>query len=129
FREAVKALTGGRGVDVVYDPVGGDVFDESLRCLAPFGRLLVIGFASGRIPSVAVNYALIKQLSIIGVRAGEYGRLDPQGGAAVQQALAAFAAQGQLAPHVHARFAFTELPAAFDMISTREVIGRVVVEV
>ncbi|MFO0316291.1 MAG: NADPH:quinone oxidoreductase family protein, partial [Hyphomonadaceae bacterium] len=72
FREAVKALSGGRGADVVFDPVGGDVFDESVRCMAFDGRLLVIGFTSGRIPTVSVNMPLIKGFSVMGVRAGEY---------------------------------------------------------
>ena len=63
FREKVKALTDGRGADVIFDPVGGDVFDESMRCIATFGRLLVIGFAGGRIPTLSVNYALIKHAS------------------------------------------------------------------
>lgn len=128
FRHAVKALTGGRGADVIYDPVGGDVFDQSMRCIAPFGRLLVIGFTSGRIPTLAVNYALIKQVSIIGVRAGEYGRLDPVAGARVKRALGELAASGTISPHVHARLPFTGLIEAFDMIASREVIGRIVIE-
>ena len=65
--EQVRELTGGRGVDVIYDPVGGDVFDLSTKCIAPGGRLLVIGFASGRIPSIAVNRVLLKNISIVGV--------------------------------------------------------------
>lgn len=128
FREQVRAFSDG-GVSVVYDAVGGDVFDEAIRCLAPFGRMLLIGFASGRIPTLAMNYALIKQLSIIGVRAGEYGRQYPAGGAEVNRALAELAAGGELRPHVHQRFAFSELPQAFDTIASRTVIGRVVVEV
>jgi len=76
FREKVKELTGGKGADVIYDPVGGDVFDESVRCIAWNGRLLIIGFTSGRIPSVPVNMPLIKGFSVVGVRAGEYGRRD-----------------------------------------------------
>ena len=128
FRDQVKALTNGRGADVIYDPVGGDAFDEALHCIAPFGRVLVIGFASGRIPSVSVNYALIKQIAIIGVRAGEYGRLNPSGGSAVNAALAERAAQGEFHPHVHRRFRFDELLAAFDEIAERRVIGRIVVE-
>ncbi|MEQ8660121.1 MAG: NADPH:quinone oxidoreductase family protein [Gammaproteobacteria bacterium] len=127
FCERVKALTGGRGVDVVYDPVGGDVFDESLRCVAPFARVLVIGFASGRIPEVRVNHVLIKQYAIIGVRAGEHGRVDPAAGAAVDRALAALAAHGEVAPHVCARLPFDALVEAYDMIAARRVIGRVVV--
>ena len=128
FREAVKSLTGGRGADVVYDPVGGDAFDEALHCVAPFSRVLVIGFASGRIPSVSVNYALIKQIAIIGVRAGEYGRLNPAGGAAVNAALAERATRGEFRPHVHRRVRFDELIPAFDEIAGRRVIGRIVVE-
>ena len=74
FREEVKELTNGNGADVIYDPVGGDVFDESIRCINWGGRLLVIGFAGGRISNLPVNYPLIKGFSVIGVRAGEYGR-------------------------------------------------------
>ena len=78
FREEVKELTDGKGADVIYDPVGGDVFDESIRCINWGGRLLIIGFTSGRIPTVPVNYPLIKGFSVIGVRAGEFGRRDPE---------------------------------------------------
>lgn len=128
FREQVKALTGGRGADVIFDPVGGDVFDQSMRCIATFGRLLVIGFAAGRIPSVAVNHVLIKQVSIIGVRAGEYGRQNPVGGAQVNQALLELANAGHLTPHLHAHLPFEQLVEAFDTIAARQVIGRVVLK-
>ena len=74
FRDKVKTLTSGRGADVIFDPVGGDVFDESVRCIAFDGRLLVVGFTSGRIPEVKANMPLIKGFSVVGVRAGEYGR-------------------------------------------------------
>ena len=117
-----------RSVDVVYDPVGGDVFDESLRCIAPFGRVLVVGFASGRIPQVAVNHVLIKQYAVIGVRAGEYGRLDPAGGRAVHAALAALATAGAVRPHVCRRLDFSALVTAYDAIGRREVSGRIVLE-
>ncbi|MGE0485697.1 MAG: NADPH:quinone oxidoreductase family protein [Gammaproteobacteria bacterium] len=129
FREAVKDLTGGRGADVVYDPVGGDVFDESTHCIAPFGRLLVIGFAGGRIPSIKVNHVLIKQYAVIGVRAGEHGRIDPAAGAAVTTALGELAASGAVRPHVCARLPFAALREAYDRIAARAVIGRIVVEV
>jgi NADPH2:quinone reductase len=128
FRQAVKAWTDGRGADVVFDPIGGDVFDESLHCIAPFGRMLVIGFASGRIPTATVNHALLKQYAIIGVRAGEYGRVDPAGGRAVHAALEQWAASGKLLPHVHQRLPFEQLLAAFDTIAARRVMGRVVCE-
>ena len=125
-RAAVKQLTAGRGADVIYDPVGGDLFDESMHCIATFGRLLVIGFASGRIPTVSVNYALIKQISIVGVRAGEYGRQHPAGGAEVNRALFKLAEEGRLRPRVHAHLPFDSLADAFDRLAAREVIGRLV---
>jgi len=77
FREQVKALTAGRGADVIYDPVGGDVFDESMRCIAPFGRLLIVGFTSGRAALVKTNHLLIKDAEAIGFTIGALGRLDP----------------------------------------------------
>ena len=77
FKDRVKELTEGKGADVIYDPVGGDVFDESVRCIAWNGRLLIIGFTSGRIPSIAVNMPLIKGFSVVGVRGGEFGRRNP----------------------------------------------------
>lgn len=128
FRSAVKALTGGAGADVIYDPIGGEVFDESLRCIAPFGRMLVIGFASGQIPVVPVNYALIKQYAIIGVRAGEYGRVNPAGGREVNRALIELAERGRLKPHIHACLPFSDVIEAFEAIATRKVMGRTVIE-
>ncbi len=126
FRDAVKALTNGRGADVIYDPVGAEVFDESLHCIAVFGRLLVVGFAGGRIPQLPVNLALLKQIAIVGVRAGEYGRQFPAGGAAVNQALLQLAEAGHCTPHIHAAYGFEDLIHVFDRIAAREVIGRVV---
>ena len=90
--------------------------------------MLVIGFASGRIPEVAVNYALIKQYAIIGVRAGEYGRLNPAGGREVNRALLEMAGAGRLKPHIHARVPFSDVVLAFDEIARRTVIGRMVIE-
>ena len=126
FRHAVKDITDGRGVDVVFDPVGGDCFDEAIRCIAPFGRLLVIGFASGRIPEIGVNYALIKQISIVGVRAGEFGRVDPQGGRRVNKELLDLANTGKLHPYVHLRAAFDEIESVFDAMVARQINGRAV---
>lgn len=126
LRDVVRALTNGRGADVIYDPVGGDVFDESLHCIAPFGRLLVIGFAGGRIPSLPVNYPLIKQFAVIGVRAGEFGRIDPAAGAEALRELLALAESGVLHPHVHGVLPLSALPEAFDQLAGREVTGRLV---
>ena len=80
FAAHVKKLTNGRGADVIFDPVGGDVFDESTHCIAFDGRLLVVGFTSGRFATVKSNITLIKGFSVIGVRAGEYGRRFPAKG-------------------------------------------------
>ncbi|MFT4580905.1 MAG: NADPH2:quinone reductase [Gammaproteobacteria bacterium] len=122
----VKKMTDGRGVDVVFDPVGGDLFDDATHCIAAFGRILVIGFASGRIPQLAVNYALIKQISIVGVRAGEFGRLDPAGGRRVNDALLRLANDNKFHPHVHGQFAFEAIEEIFRLMIAREINGRAV---
>jgi len=127
FRERVKALTGGRGADVIYDPVGGDVFDESLRCIAFGGRILSIGFTSGRLPVLPVNIALIKGFSVIGVRAGEYGRQFPQKGRENHQAIWQLAEDGKVRPRVDAEYALQDWRAAFDSLAERKVIGKTVV--
>jgi NADPH2:quinone reductase len=126
FREEVKALTGGRGADVIFDPVGGDIFDESTRCIAFGGRLLVVGFASGRIPQVAVNMPLIKGFSVVGVRAGEYGRRFPERGAEHIAAIGALAEQGRVRPHIHAALDLADWREAFAMLERREAVGKVV---
>ncbi len=127
FRDEVKALTDGRGVDVVYDPVGGDVFDESMRCVAIDARLLTIGFTSGRWPQAAVNLILIKQLSVIGVRAGEYGRVYPDRGAANRKAIYDLASEGKIRPHVCAAFQLEDSLQALQMLESRNVVGKCVV--
>lgn len=126
FRDEVKALTGGKGADVIFDPVGGDVFDESTRCIAFGGRLLVIGFASGRIPEVSVNMPLIKGFSVVGVRAGEYGRRFPERGAENVAAIDALATAGRIRPHVHAVLDLADWREAFAMLEKREAVGKVV---
>jgi NADPH2:quinone reductase len=126
FREAALEATGGRGVDVVFDPVGGDVFDESCRVMAFDGRLLVIGFTSGRIASVASNIPLIKGFSIVGVRAGEYGRRFPERGAENRAAILAMAQAGKLRPHLHAVLPLAEGVEAMRLLRSRSVVGKVV---
>jgi NADPH2:quinone reductase len=129
FREAVKELTCGRGADVIYDPVGGDVFDESTRCIAFDGRLLVVGFTSGRIPTVSANIPLIKGFSVMGMRAGEYGRRFPQKGRENLAAIDTLLADGKLRPHVGARFPLERAVDAMRMLQERKAIGKVIVEI
>jgi len=127
FRETVKELTGGRGADVIYDPVGGDVFDESVRCIAFDGRLLIIGFTSGRIPTVGVNMPLIKGFSVVGVRAGEYGRQFPERGRENTAAIWKWAEDGKVHPRIHAEVPLAEWRRAFEMMRSREVVGKVAI--
>lgn len=127
FREQVKALTSGRGADVIYDPVGGDVFDESVRCIAFNGRLLSIGFTSGRIPTLPVNMALIKGFSLMGVRAGEFGRQFPELGRENLEIIWRMAEDGLLKPRVHAELPLERWREAFDLLAERKVVGKAVI--
>jgi NADPH:quinone reductase len=127
FKDKVKALTNGRGADVIFDPVGGDVFDESVRCIAFDGRLLAIGFTSGRIATLSVNMALIKGFSLMGVRAGEYGRQFPDRGHQNILAVHQLISQGQVTPHVGASFKLDQTDAALNALVSRSVIGKAVV--
>jgi len=128
FREAVKDFTGGKGADVIYDPVGGDVFDESVRCINFNGRLLIIGFTSGRIPTIGVNMPLIKGFSVVGVRAGEYGRKDPAKGRENIAAIDRLLAEKRIRPHIGAHFPLTQAVDAMRALSTRTIIGKAVVK-
>ena len=127
FREQVKALTDGRGADVIYDPVGGTVFDESMRCINWNGRLLTIGFTSGVWPLAKVNHILIKQISVIGVRAGEIGRRDPELGKRNMEVLYHLLESGAIDPYVCAGFPLEQAVEAMKMLENRKVVGKVVV--
>ena len=127
LRNEVKAITGPNGVDLCFDPVGGDLFDQSVRCMGFGGRYLVIGFTSGRIPEISVNYPLIKGFSVIGVRAGEYGRRFPDKGRENIQAIDTLASTG-LKPHIGARFNLSDGMEALRHLQSRKIIGRVVLE-
>lgn len=127
LREAVRGLTDGRGADVVFDPVGGDAFDEALRVTAFDGRYLVVGFASGRIGRVDANIPLIKGISLVGVRAGEYGRRFAERGAENRAAVRALAESGAIRPHVHACLPLAQAKAAMAMLADRQAIGKVIV--
>lgn len=125
FCERVMEITGGRGADVVLDPVGGDTFDASLRCTAWAGRLLVVGFAAGRIQSIPGNQPLLKGLSVVGVRALEDASRRPEIGAAYQGWMYRHATAGRLRPHISHRFPLEEFREALAALQGRHVIGRV----
>jgi NADPH2:quinone reductase len=127
FRDGVKDFTNGAGADVIFDPVGGDVFDESVRCIAFGGRLLVIGFTSGRIATISANMPLIKGFSVVGVRAGEYGRRFPDHGREDAQELWDLADQGHLRVHVGALFKLEEAKDALQTLALRRAIGKLVI--
>ncbi len=128
LRDRVRELTAGRGADVIFDPIGGDVFDESTRCIAWDGRLLVVGFVSGRIPTIAANIPLIKGFSVIGVRAGEYGRRNPAKGAENMEAIDRLAREGVFRPYIGARFPLERSLDALRHVAERKVLGKIVIE-
>jgi NADPH2:quinone reductase len=129
FVDEVKHLTAGEGADVIYDPVGGDVFGQSLRCIAWGGRILVIGFASGTIPQVPVNRILLKGCAVIGVRAGEATRHDPEIGRKNLAEILASIRRGGLKPHISHLLPLERYGDAMRLLSTRQAIGRVVLAV
>jgi NADPH2:quinone reductase len=127
LRERVKALTDGRGVDVVYDPVGGKQGEAAMRSLALLGRHLVIGFASGDIPSVAFNQLLLKQVAVIGVLWGNFARAEPQRNAANIAELLAWYGQGKLKPHVSETYPLARALEALGRVMSRQAQGKVVI--
>jgi NADPH:quinone reductase len=127
FVAGVGELTGGRGADVVYDPVGGDVFDKSLKCTAWEGRLLVIGFASGRIPELKINRVLLKNLSVVGVYWGAYLLREPARAHAAHDALIELYRAGTLRPTVWRTLPLAELPDALAALESRASHGKIVV--
>ena len=127
--EQVKQLTGGRGADVIYDPVGGDVFDLSTKCIAPGGRLLVVGFASGRIPSLPANRLLLKNFSAVGVYWGRQADEHPEYPRQAHDKLAELFRQGKLDPPVDRAFPLDRAPEALAEITARRVLGKVVLTI
>ncbi|GAA1093597.1 MULTISPECIES: NADPH:quinone oxidoreductase family protein [Tsukamurella] len=126
FVEVVKAQTGGRGADVVYDPVGGETYKRSTKCIAFEGRILVVGFAGGTIQEVALNHALIKNYSIVGLHWGLYNRFDPAAVRACHADLTALADAGKVAPLVSERLSFDEVPDGLQRLADGSTVGRVV---
>ncbi len=123
-RETLKALTGGKGPDVVYDPVGGALAEPVFRSIAWRGRYLVVGFAGGGIPALPWNLALLKGASVVGVFWGDFIRREPEASAAALGQLAQWYAQGKVRPVVDARLPMSELPAAYARMGSRQVQGK-----
>jgi NADPH2:quinone reductase len=126
IREELKKLTDGKGPDVVYDPVGGDLAEPVFRSIAWRGRYLVIGFAQGAIPALPLNLALLKGASIVGVFWGEFARREPKANAAALAELARWYAEGKVKPVIDQRLPMRELPAAYERMGTRTVRGKLV---
>ena len=129
LKERVKELTGGAGADVIYDPVGGDLFDQSCRCINWNGRLLVIGFTSGRIPEYKANLALLKGSSMVGVFLGRFRKEEPAEYEKNFAELLEMYDAGKLKPIVTESFAMTDFVNAFNVFTERKVMGKVTLEI
>jgi NADPH2:quinone reductase len=129
LRERIKALTGGRGVDVVYDPVGGPYSEPAFRSLAWRGRLLVVGFAAGDIPKLPLNLALLKGASVVGVFWGDFARREPQKFAESVRQLGRWYAEGKLRPHVSQTLPLARAADALKLMAARQVKGKLVLTV
>ncbi|QFT78158.1 NADPH:quinone oxidoreductase family protein [Erythrobacter sp. THAF29] len=128
FREQVAEITGDRLCDIVFDPVGGDIFDESTRCVAFGGKLVVVGFTSGRIAEVATNIPLIKGFSIVGLRAGEYARRFPERGVEINSRIAELAAAARIKPAIDRVLPLSRWREGFEAMANRQLVGKVVFE-
>ena len=129
LRERIKALTGGKGIDVVYDPVGGPYTELALRSIAWRGRLLVVGFAAGEIPKIPLNLTLLKGCSIVGVFWGDFTRREPTRFAEAMEQLGRWYTEGKLKPHVSATFPLERAAEALTLMAARKVTGKVVLTV
>jgi NADPH:quinone reductase len=129
FVEIVKKETGGKGANVIYDPVGGDVFDRSKKCIAFDGRILVIGFAGGTIPKVATNHVLVKNYSVVGVHWGLFHKLYPAEVEKEHRALMDLYEEGKIKPLIYDQFHFEQVPEALNLLGSRKTWGKVIVSV
>lgn len=128
LKDEIKRLTDGNGADVIYDPVGGDLFDQAVRAIAWNGRLLVVGFASGRIPELPVNLALLKGAAVVGVFWGSFAQRQPQDNAANFQQLFSWYAEGKLKPLVSQVYPIEQAAQAINDLGQRKAVGKVVVQ-
>jgi NADPH2:quinone reductase len=129
LKEQIRDLTSGKGIDVILDPVGGDQFDACLRSVAWGGRILVVGFAGGKIQSIPANLPLLKGSSIVGVFWGRFAELEPAQHLANSRELLAHYAAGRLRPHIGETFPFAEAAAAISFVAERRAMGKVVIEI
>ena len=126
FREEVQQLTGGLGADVIYDPVGGDVFDQSMRCIAPFGRILIVGFTSGRPALAKTNHLLVKDASVIGYTIGGLQRHKPALAERNSTTLMGWLASGRIKPFISHRLPMEDIVEAYQLLVDRKVAGKVI---
>lgn len=129
LKDKVKALTGGKGADVIYDPVGGDLFDEAMRCINWQGRLLVVGFASGRIPQLPVNLTLVKGCDVVGVFWGAFVTRNPKENAENNAQLLSWYTEGKIRPHIDHVYPLDQAVPALEAILARKVKGKIVLKV
>lgn len=129
LKEKVKALTDDKGADVIYDPVGGDLFDQATRCINWNGRLLVVGFTSGRIPEYKANLALLKGSSMVGVFLGRFRKEEPEAYERNFSELLQMYAEGRIKPIVTQKFAMEDYVNAFNVFTERRVMGKVILEI
>ena len=127
-KDGLRRVTGGKGVDVIYDPVGGPYAEPALRSIAWQGRFLVIGFAAGEIPKIPLNLALLKGCDIVGVFWGAFIERDPKGHQANMADLVRWADEGKISAHVHGTYPLSETPAALKAIADRAVMGKVILK-
>ena len=127
LRERIKELTGGKGVDVVYDPVGGAYSEAALRSTAWRGRFLVVGFANGEIPKIPLNLTLLKGCAIVGVFWGDFARREPQANVKLMTELFKWLAEGRIKPHISARYPLARTVDALNAMASRKVTGKLVI--
>ncbi len=129
FAEQVKFLTGGRGADVIFDPVGGDVYDRSTKCIGFEGRIVVVGFTSGRIPQAATNHVLVKNYSVVGLHWGLYSRRAPELIAPATEALMDLYQTGKIKPLISAHVPLAQAPTALAMVAGGKSTGKVILTI
>ena len=128
FVDAVKEATGARGADVILDPVGGDVFDLSRRCVAFEGRIIIVGFTSGRIADAPTNHALVKNYSVVGLHWGLYNKVMPELVLETHDALVKLYEEGKIDPLIYKTVPFEEVPEALQLLQSRKTYGKLVTE-